>query len=924
LTTTITISQTPSLYDLPPLATERYPQALNFPSQVSDPHFQYEALSPISELNGAVTKAYSFSLIVASDRFVPSEDSRSTPPPDGGVIIQSDCTVASTADSGPVSLRACLESAQIGDAIDFDPGVFPPTSPATITLLSALPLVITDDLTIDAINAGVILDGSGLSDTAGLFIGGASGVKIQGLQITACPLDAIALAFGASGNTIASNRIYGNGRAGIWLQNADTVDNVIQGNLIGTDGSGTTAIGNLGDGIFIGYDASDNIIGGVAPDAGNLISGNGDDGIQLQGPGTTRNQILGNKIGTDLSGTLPLGNLDKGIVVILGSSDNIIGGTAPGAGNLVSGNRGSGIWFEGNGTTGNTVNGNLIGTDVSGTVALGNLDTGIVLLSGPSDNIIGGTTPGAGNLVSGNEGVGILLDDIGTNANQIQGNYIGTDVSGTEALGNLLSGIVIDFGASNNVIGGTEPGAGNLISGNDYSGIHIQNSGTTGNQILGNFIGTDISGTMALGNLSMGLFIGFGASENIVGGSTSEARNLVSGNEGSGIRIESSGTTNNTIEGNFVGTDVSGTVDIGNWQYGIIIYLGASSNRVGGTAPGEGNLVSGNHRCGIWLESEGTSSNNVWGNLVGTDADGATDVGNREVGIAIGFGASNNIVGGVTPGARNLVSGNRNAGIWLGQPGTIDNQVLGNFIGTNIDGTTALGNALAGVFIGFGASNNVIGGESPGAGNLISDNQDNGILLWGTDTTGNQIQGNLIGTDRHGTASLGNYPNGVVIMGGASNNLVGGQTVSAGNTIAFNGGDGVGVSDSQSLGNTISHNSIYNNEGLGIETINGGNTELAPPTISEVISTTVFGQAQPGNIVELFTDGVDEGRWFENSVEADTDGFFTLTYSGLNDRYLTATATDADGNTSEFSDPVPAVVSGKKPIFLPFILKNSG
>jgi hypothetical protein len=868
LTTTTTISQPLSLYR---------------PHEAVTSHPHYEVLLsptlPVPISHEAVTGRYSAVL----PRLFPGEPNHLVLPDEShttqlgesltgdAIRPQATCMVNSTADSGPGSLRSCLQNAQAGATITFNTTVFPAASPATISLQNALPAITVDNLAIDASDAGVILDGNKLASGDGLVILGADGVKIRGLQILHFPRDGVSIAGGATNTVVGGNRstgngllgqgslISGNGRLGVWLQDSGTMSNTVLGNYIGTDISGAAALGNALHGVAIGFGATNSIVGGNTSGTRNLISGNGHTGVWIQDTGTSGNHIVGNYIGTDVSGTVALGNLNRGISIGFGASNNVIGGASPGAGNLISGNTVDGILLSGQGTTGNQILGNFIGTDVAGTSALGNLRIGVFINSAASNNVLGGNTAGARNLISGNEAIGILLQDPGTTGNQVLGNFIGTDVTGTTALGNFQDGIVISFGASNNIVGGTAPGAGNLISGNEGQGIQIQNVDTTGNQIQGNFIGIDASGAVALGNLQIGIVILTGASNNIVGGGTSAARNLVSGNDGGGIWLQGGGTVSNTIQGNFVGTNVDGTVALGNLDEGILIGFGASNNIIGGASPGEGNLVSGNDGGGIWLQEAGTASNTI----------------------------------------------------------------QGNFVGTDVAGTGALGNLLTGVFIGFGASNNVIGGTAPGAGNLISGNGDAGIHIQDTGTTGNQIQGNFIGTDGSSTAALGNLGDGIFIGFGASNNLVGGDTTSVGNTIASNGGDGVRVDGSQTLGNTISHNSIHDNVGLGIETIDGGNTELAPPTITTVTSTSVSGQTGPNHIVEVFSDNDGEGRWFEGKAIAGRSGVFTLTYSGVfSGCNLTATATDADGNTSEFSTPFRSPCQER--IFLPIIIKNSG
>ena len=175
---------------------------------------------------------------------------------------------------------------------------------------------------------------------------------------------------------------------------------------------------NGGDGIVIGGEAQSNTIGGAAPGAGNLISGNIGNGIQLQQVGTSVNQVLGNYIGTDRTGQVRLPN-DDGVVLILGASNNIVGGVAPGAGNLVSGNNKSGVQLENADTTGNQIIGNRIGLGVSDATPLGNSLDGVKFQDGASTNTIG-----TGNLIAHNGYAGVLLLGAATRKNRITGNAI--------------------------------------------------------------------------------------------------------------------------------------------------------------------------------------------------------------------------------------------------------------------------------------------------------------------------------------------------------------------------------------------------------------------------------------------------------------------------------------------------------------------
>ena len=181
------------------------------------------------------------------------------------------------------------------------------------------------------------------------------------------------------------------------------------------------------------------------------------------------------------------------------------------------------------------------------------------------------------------------MTGVGTSGNVTVGNYIGTDVTGTQSIGNTWTGVLIWQDASNNVVGGTISGAGNVISGNFYPihpggsgtgvGVSIDGPSSNGNIVQGNFIGTDLTGTLDLGN-SIGVYISGGSSNNIIGGITAEARNIISGNDSVGAIISGTG---NVVLGNYIGTDVTGTVAVGNR---IGVSLGGGDNTVGGITTG--------------------------------------------------------------------------------------------------------------------------------------------------------------------------------------------------------------------------------------------------------------------------------------------------------------------------------------------------
>lgn len=685
-----------------------------------------------------------------------------------------------------------------------------------------------------AAGAGNVISGNG----GGVVIGtaAATGNRVQGnilgLDVTgthALPNATALTLSGASNNTVggttasARNIISGNQFFGIGF-NSGASGNIVEGNFIGTDITGTIAIGNTSDGIHIDG-AMSNTIGGTAAGAGNLISGNGGSGIAtlaLNGP-TSHFLIQGNKIGTDISGTVALGNKQDGISLDdLGSET--IGGTATGAGNLVSGNTLDGIFVGGGSSpTNDTIQGNLIGTAVTGTAALGNGGRGLHLTSA-SGNTIGGTDFGAGNTISGNLAFGIQVEAglFPATNNLIQGNFIGTDSTGTAALGNVGVGVAL-LDAASNTIGGTATGAGNVISGNTSSAILIQDPTATGNLVQGNFLGTDATGTMPLPNGGGGVAIS-NAPANTIGGTDAGAENVISGNNSDGIFIVLSGASGNLIEGNLIGTDSSGTTALPNALDGVVID-GAANTLVGGTLPGSANVISGNTMNGVNIRTlNGPATGNVIeGNLIGTDQSGNSAVGNGLSGVLV-TGGTNNAIG--NPGAGNVISGNA-VGLTLASLAA-GNQVENNFIGTATDGATPLPNTAGGVVI-DGGSGNFIG--TAAASNIIAGNGGPGVTVRSTlgAAAGNQVVNNFIGLSPFAAAGPGNAGDGVLITGAATTGtLVGGAGLLLNNIIAANTGSGVrieqGASGTQVLGNFIgldsTGNAVQANGGDGVAIVN--------------------------------------------------------------------------------------------------------
>jgi titin len=323
--------------------------------------------------------------------------------------------------------------------------------------------------------------------------------------------------------------------------------------------------------------------------------------------------------------------------------------------------------------------------------------------------LTGGSSTVKGLIINRFSSCGILIINHG--GDTIKNCYLGTDSSGRYDYGNGAKGIVVQ--ASNNTIGGTYSSDRNVISGNGC-GIQLYTSAASYNKILGNYIGTDYTGTKAIPNSTDGIAIR-SAAHNTIGGTTSGARNVISGNGTDGIVCNGSGANYNTILGNYIGTNASGTARLGNNNYGVEI--SEAHNTVGGTTAGSRNVISGNKYSGVVLWLASGSDNKVIGNYIGTDYSGKYDLGNYWRGVEITNGSSHNYVGGYSSAERNVMSGNESDGVRVYQGS--DNWIIGNYIGFGSDGYTSRGNTGDGIRLPSANSvhidNNKIGNNS-GAG----------------------------------------------------------------------------------------------------------------------------------------------------------------------------------------------------------------
>jgi len=568
---------------------------------------------------------------------------------------------------------------------------------------------------------------------------------------------------------------------------------------------------------------------------------------------------------------------------------------------------GVGIRILSNG--GNYIQRNHIGTDPIGTIDLGN----------------------------GRHGISIGIFSTNASAN---GNYIGTNGDGIN-----------------------DTSEGNLISGNGGNGILIANSDD--NTIAGNFIGTDATGEVAIPNDGHG--INDGGNKTIVGTdgdgwSDEQEGNLISGNSGGGVLPR----TNCVVAGNYIGTDATGTVAIPNGSEGVGLSHGAKFNRIGTNADGlsddlERNIISGNTRDGIVLKlgdgfPTGTEQNVIAGNYIGTDVTGTVNLGNGLSGITI-TGVSFNTIGGTTVAERNIISGNGGKGIAINGDNSTDNIVQGNFIGTNAAGDNSVPNSRSGISLENLAANNTIGGENDNEGNVISGNELHGIIV--QDVSDNLIIGNYIGTMPGDSGSLGNNMSGlhltnaftnqisrnlisyngasaIKIENSSAGNIIGGDTEIDGNIITNNQG-GIHITGANSQKNKILFNLFSGNDNLAIDlggdeaTANDpSDTDTGPnqlqnfPQLSQLdiadseIEITYWVDSDSASsryplLVQFYkSDSLGNGGvflWTDTFKIAEFNNggkIFDFEFSAnlQNGDYIVSTATDNDGNTSEFSPKI--------------------
>ncbi|MFK7895299.1 MAG: beta strand repeat-containing protein [Myxococcota bacterium] len=558
---------------------------------------------------------------------------------------------------------------------------------------------------------------------------------------------------------------------------------------------------------------------------------------------------------------------------------------------------------------------------------------------------------GKRNLISGNEDSGIFVEN--STGTKIAGNYIGIDSAGSSTLvpgaylaSNGEHGVFISEDSSNNSIGGigsilllgggiVPAASGNLISGNALDGINVQGPFNT---IVANTIGPNAAGTSYVGNSGNGITVG--GDDNIIGGAGLRS-NLISSNIGFGIYVDSdtgSDPSRLSILNNRVGVNASADAILVNLSDGLLLW--GSDHEI------NDNIIGGNVGHGISDTSNGSV---MLRNHIGTNENG-DDLGNTEAGIRMSEG--NQLIGGAGNG--NIIGFNAN-GI-VGGGSSYGNRIRGNYVGTNPAGDD-IGNAGDGIS-NSGAEYEVgeFNGRLIGSANTIAFNGGNGITDTGYNTL---IQGNYIGTNDVG-ADLGNGGAGILaetISGpnasiGATLTALGADIPGSGNTVAHNV-QGIVVENTNGI--PIRGNQLFKNGGHGIDlggdgpTVNdrfdsdtGANNLQNMPTFNTALTFLDSGTGQlqirfavpsatANAAYPLTIDFYIYDPWLNDGDEAsahlgsasyttaNAESFVTTTLTptpgsfipnAFGDLFggLRATATDANGNTSELTRlnvPVP-------------------
>jgi hypothetical protein len=556
-----------------------------------------------------------------------------------------------------------------------------------------------------------------------------------------------------------------------------------------------------------------------------------------------------------------------------------------------------------------------------------------------------GSASGGGNLISGNINNGVDLTD-SSSSTQIKANLIGTDAAGTGPIHNFV-GIGVGNTVSATLIGGVISADRNVVSGNTSQGIILLNA-ASGTQIQGNYVGIDVNGTTPLQN-NAGIEVGSTITSATIGGGAG-AGNVISGNAQGGVVVGGSGIN---VLGNRIGLNAAGTA-VGN-TFGVFV---TNANNTIGNTTGTGNVISGN-TVGIRVTTNTATGNSIVGNRIGTAPDGVSARANG-TDVEITASAANNsigstvrvTVGGPCTGGRNVIAGINGTAITLNAASSTT--IVGNHIGIDVSGGSALGGAATGIDVNNSPTTTIGGSTSTAERNLIGNFIQNGILIQAPGSTTARVQGKYIGVTVDGTAAfsngngiavtqvtgaliggtsstagnliaantlhgivftngstnaqifgneigrsgLGNGQRGVSSTAtGAGNHSIGGINPGEGNRIKFNGGFGVSITGAANTGKVVHRSSISANVGGGIFTA----VAVTAPNLTGVGTAPnhdVTFTLTTGGFVEIFkADAAGQGLTFLTSSGS-------LGVGGPYSVSLGAAVTDGTNNTSAFSNTV--------------------
>jgi hypothetical protein len=583
--------------------------------------------------------------------------------------------VSSLNNAGAGTLRAAITTANgtrgpVSITIDF-------TVPGVITLTSALP----------SITRPVVVDGT----TAPTYTSGGAPV----VEVNCNGQRGLVFATGSRGSQLLALSVVDARDAGVTLNAGSITLNL---SYLGLTTAGA-ADGNHGPGLLvyssrnqIGLNTS-----GKSGVTANVISGNLDNGVELSG--ASRNTLVANRIGTSPSGTTAIGNHGDGLILTSASRHNEIGGTeytdgpggpandptgdkgtvtpvfvVPPLGNQVSGNSGNGISIE-DGSAGNQLNGNFVGTTADGDAALGNGANGVWITRSDDNSLTGCKFVNNPfvyyNVLSGNRLNGLRVSS--SDDTTVQGNFFGAGASNAAVVANQRDGILVDGSSQDTQVGGVIP-LGNVSAGNGRNGIEVR--GTASGFTTFNTFGGLFAFGGAAPNGRDGILI------TATGGDQTVRTNVMSGNTGNGIELAGD-ATGVTVDPNIAGLNTSGKSVLPNGRDGLVIDGTAHGNVIGGTRRSviPQNTFSGNTGYGIVITGR-AYRNKVFDSDIGTSLLGTTAMGNKKGGVLLSGRATQNLIGALARPPVNLISGNTGIGVTL-LSGTRRNLVIGNYIGLN-------------------------------------------------------------------------------------------------------------------------------------------------------------------------------------------------------------------------------------------------